>query len=147
MFAVQVAGRVAAALGVPPGTVRGWLRARAGTLRQHAIGELSRLGYYPPGPPREPAGSPLGGALNAIAAAVGCARRNFGFGEDIRLCARCERAWNKARGAEMMRARRICTPRGGPLGASRPSGRGGWIRYGVACYSVAVLGVLWAAAQ
>ena len=36
---------VAAALGVPAGTVRGWLRrlrARAGQLRAHAIGELRR---------------------------------------------------------------------------------------------------------
>jgi hypothetical protein len=37
---------IAAALGVPAATVRGWLRrlrARAGQLRQHAIGELGRL--------------------------------------------------------------------------------------------------------
>ena len=36
---------IAAALGVPAGTVRGWLRrlrARAGQLRAHAIGELRR---------------------------------------------------------------------------------------------------------
>ena len=35
---------------------------------------------YPPGPPSKPAGSPLGDALNAVAAAVDCARRNFGHG-------------------------------------------------------------------
>ena len=72
---------VAAALGVPAATARGWLRrlrARAGQLRAHAIGELGGLGFYPPGPPSEPAGSPLGDALNAVAAAVDCARRNFG---------------------------------------------------------------------
>ena len=43
---------VAAALGVPAGTVRGWLRrlrANAGQLRAHAIGELNGLGFYPPG--------------------------------------------------------------------------------------------------
>ena len=43
---------VAAALGVPAGTVRGWLRrlrARAGQLRAHAIGELNVLGSLPPG--------------------------------------------------------------------------------------------------
>jgi hypothetical protein len=77
---------VAAALGVPAGTVRGWLRrlrARAGALRQHAAGELGRLGYYPPGPPREPAGTPLGDALNAVAAAVDCAMRNFGYGPQM----------------------------------------------------------------
>jgi hypothetical protein len=41
---------IAAALGVPPGTVRGWLRrlrARAGALRSHAIGELARPGLVP----------------------------------------------------------------------------------------------------
>jgi transposase-like protein len=52
---------IAAALGVPPGTVRGWLRrlrARASALRSYAIGELAKLGWYPPGPPCTPAGSP-----------------------------------------------------------------------------------------
>ena len=76
---------IAAALGVPPGTARGWLRrlrARAEPLRQHATGELGKLGYYPPGSAREPAGSPLGDALNAVAAAVDCARRNFGYGPE-----------------------------------------------------------------
>ena len=77
---------IAAALGVPAGTVRGWLRrlrSRAEPLRQHAIGELNWLGFYPPGPPSEPAGSPLGDALNALAAAVDCARRNFGHGPEM----------------------------------------------------------------
>jgi len=77
---------VAAALGVPAGTVRGWLRrlrANAGQLRAHAIGELNVLGFYPPGPPSQPAGSPLGDALNALAAAVDCARRNFGHGPQM----------------------------------------------------------------
>ena len=76
---------IAAALGVPPGTVRGWLRrlrARAGALRSHAIGELTQLGFYPPGPPREPAGSPLADALNAVAAAADCAIRQFGLGPE-----------------------------------------------------------------
>jgi hypothetical protein len=73
-------------LGVPAGTARGWLRrlrARAGQLRAHAIGELNGLGFYPPGPPWKPAGSPLGDALNALAAAVDCARRNFGYGPEM----------------------------------------------------------------
>jgi transposase-like protein len=77
---------IAAALGVPADTVRGWLRrlrGRAEPLRQHAIGELNWLGFYPPGPPSEPAGSPLGDALNALAAAVDCARRNFGHGPEM----------------------------------------------------------------
>jgi len=77
---------VAAALGVPAATARGWLRrlrARAGQLRAHAIGELNGLGFYPPGPPSQPAGSPLADALNALAAAVDCARRNFGHGPEM----------------------------------------------------------------
>ena len=44
----------AAALGVLHGTASGWLRclrARAGALRQHAISQLGRLGYYAPGRP------------------------------------------------------------------------------------------------
>ena len=49
----------------------------------HAIGELNGLGFYPPGPPSKPAGSPLGDALNAVAAAVDCARRNFGHGSEM----------------------------------------------------------------
>lgn len=47
--------RAAAALGVPAATVCGWLRrlrAHAGLLRAHAIGELGGRGFYPPGPPR-----------------------------------------------------------------------------------------------
>ena len=52
----------------------------------HAIGELGELGglgCYPPGSPSKPAGSPLGDALNAVAAAVDCARRNFGHGPEM----------------------------------------------------------------
>jgi hypothetical protein len=36
-----------------------------------------------PGRRRSPAGSPLGDALNAAAAAVDCARRNFGHGPQM----------------------------------------------------------------
>ena len=77
---------IAAALGVPAATARGWLRrlrARARQLRAHGIGELNGLGFYPPGPPSKPAGSPLSDALNALAAAVDCARRNFGHGPEM----------------------------------------------------------------
>jgi hypothetical protein len=52
-------------------------------LRAHAIDELNGLGFYPPGPPSKPAGSPLGDALNALAAAVDCAWRNFGHGPEM----------------------------------------------------------------
>ena len=41
------------------------------------------LGFYPPGPPSEPAGSALGDALNALAAAVDCARRNVTYGREM----------------------------------------------------------------
>jgi hypothetical protein len=76
---------IAAALDVPAWTVRGWLRrlrVRAEPLRQHAMRELGTLGYYPPGLPG-PAASPLGDALNAVAAAVDCARRKLGYGPDL----------------------------------------------------------------
>ena len=77
---------VAAGLGVPAATARGWLRrlrGRAAPLRQHATGALGGLGCYPPGPPSEPAGSALGDALNALAAAVDCARRTVGYGPQM----------------------------------------------------------------
>jgi transposase-like protein len=69
---------IAAALEVPAGTVRGWLRrlrANAGPFRAHAVREMGRLGSCPPGPWCGPSGSPLGDALNALAAAVALARR------------------------------------------------------------------------
>jgi hypothetical protein len=62
---------------VAPGTVRGWvrrLRARAGPLRGYAIGELAGFGWCPPGAPG-PAGSPLGDAVNAVAAAHAAIRK------------------------------------------------------------------------
>lgn len=69
--------RIAAALGVPAGTARGWLRrlrANAGPLRHGALDELARYPARAPGPWCEPSGSPLGDALNALAAAVALAR-------------------------------------------------------------------------
>jgi len=54
---------VAAALAVPAGTVRGCLRTQAEQLRWFAMGELAAIGGYAPV-------SPLGKALNAVAAAV-----------------------------------------------------------------------------
>ena len=87
---------VAAALGVPAATARGWLRrlrAHAGQLRVHAVRELTGLGFYPPGPPSEPAGSPLGDALNALAAAVDCARRKFGHGPEMTWPLAAGSAW------------------------------------------------------
>jgi len=56
--------------GVPPGTVRGWLRRlrwRAEEMRCRAMHQLGRIGGTDPALP-EPAGSPLGDALNAVAA-------------------------------------------------------------------------------
>lgn len=74
---------VAAALGVPAETVRGWLRrlrANAGPLRLGALGELARYPARAPGPWCGPSGSPPGDALNALADAVALARRLPGHG-------------------------------------------------------------------
>ena len=73
---------IAAALGVPPGTVRGWLRRR-GPGRRPAQPRDGRAG--PAGllsaPGRRGAGrSPLADALNA---AADCAIRQFGFGPEL----------------------------------------------------------------
>jgi len=68
---------IAAALGVPSGTVRGWLRrlrAQADLLRCYAMGELAAIGGFTPALPDQ-AASPLGAALNAVAACVHAARR------------------------------------------------------------------------
>ncbi|MGH3302239.1 MAG: hypothetical protein ACRDOK_11250 [Streptosporangiaceae bacterium] len=75
---------IAAELGVPAGTVRGWLRrlrSRAEQLRCHAMRELAAIGAS--GVLPGPAASPLGDALNALAAAVHAARRKTGWGPEL----------------------------------------------------------------
>jgi len=76
--AVSGAGHraIAADLGVPPATVRGWLRrlrSRAEQLRAYAARQLGSID--PHAEPPSPAGSPLADALGALAAAVHAARR------------------------------------------------------------------------
>jgi hypothetical protein len=69
-------------LGVPASTVRGWLdrlRGRADSLRSYAIGELAGFDSTT-ALPAEPAGSALGDALDAVAAATGAAQRRIGYG-------------------------------------------------------------------
>jgi Domain of unknown function (DUF6431) len=70
---------IAGRLGVPAGTVRGWLR-RVGRgaegLRAAATGHL--YGLDPAAPPLEPTGSHLGDALAALAAAVHAAQHRLG---------------------------------------------------------------------
>ena len=66
--------RLGAELGVPPATVRGWLRrlrARASDLRQDATAALGRLTAGRDWPCLDPCGSPLGDALAAV---IACAR-------------------------------------------------------------------------
>ena len=74
--------RIGADLGVPPATVRGWLRrlrSRAEDMRRYAMGELGALGGTDPVLPA-PAASPLGDALNAVAAATHAAIAGHGCG-------------------------------------------------------------------
>jgi hypothetical protein len=97
-YAIEVIGAAAAAtafgygsaaigswLGVPAGTLRGWLRrlrARAGQLRGYALGELAVFGgdrydYL------LPAGSPLADALAAVSAVLAAVRRRLGCGPEL----------------------------------------------------------------
>ena len=65
------ATRIGADLGVPAGTVRGWLRrlrVRAGAMRQDAMVLFGRLTAGRDAPFPEPSGSALGDALSAVAA-------------------------------------------------------------------------------
>lgn len=74
----------AAHLGVPAGTVRGWLRRlrqQAEPLRCYAMRQLAI--FDPQAPPPGPAGSPLADALAALAAAVHAARCRPGYGPDL----------------------------------------------------------------
>jgi len=75
--------RIGADLGVPPATVRGWLRrlrSRAEDMRRNAMGELGVIGGTDPLLPA-PAASPLGDALNAVAAAAHAAITGHGFAQ------------------------------------------------------------------
>jgi hypothetical protein len=70
---------IAAELGLPAGTVRGWLRrATANAPRVHA--EAMRLAVHldPLIAPLAPASSPLADALEALGTAVAAARRRLG---------------------------------------------------------------------
>ena len=75
-------GRIGAGLGVPGATVRGWLRrlrSRAEAMRQAAMHQLGFVGGLAGPPLPGPAGSPLGDALNAVAACVHAAITRFGL--------------------------------------------------------------------
>ena len=74
-------GRIGTDLGVPPATVRGWLRrlrSRAGEMREDAMHQLGFIGGADPALP-EPSGSALGDALSAVAAAAHAAITEYGF--------------------------------------------------------------------
>lgn len=82
--------RIGAQLGVPPGTVRGWLRrlrARAGQLLQEAtvsFGFLVAVAVTPEGrdpSPPGPTGSVLGDALALVVACAHAAVRWHGYAE------------------------------------------------------------------
>jgi hypothetical protein len=74
--------RIGADLGVPPATVRGWLRRlrdRAEDMRCFAMAQLGAIGGTDPALPG-PDASPLHDALNAVAAAAHTAITGHGFG-------------------------------------------------------------------
>ena len=74
--------RIGADLGVPPGTVRGWLRrlrSRAGEMRCFAMFQLSAIGGTGQALPG-PDDSPLHDALNAVAVAAHAAITGHGCG-------------------------------------------------------------------
>jgi hypothetical protein len=74
-------GRIGADLGVPPGTVRGWLRrlrSRAEEMRCFAMFQLGAIGGTDPALPG-PGASPLHDALNAVAAAAHAAITGYGL--------------------------------------------------------------------
>lgn len=74
--------RIGADLGVPPATVRGWLRrlrGRAEEMRCFAMGQLGAIGGTDPALPG-PDASPLHDALNAVAAAVHAVITGYGLG-------------------------------------------------------------------
>jgi Homeodomain-like domain len=81
----KAAGRghrqVAAELGVPATTVRGWLR-RLAERAELVRGHFTRLAVWldPQGSPVEPRGSPLADAVEAIGTAAVAAARRFGSG-------------------------------------------------------------------
>jgi Domain of unknown function (DUF6431) len=73
--------RIGADLGVPPATVRGWLRrlrGRAEAMRRFAMFQLGAIGGTDPALPG-PDASPLHDALNAVAAAAYAAIAGHGF--------------------------------------------------------------------
>ena len=74
-------GRIGAGLGVPAATVRGWLpaRCRAEAMRQDAMHQLGLTGGLADPPLPGPAASPLGDALNAVAACAHAAITRFGL--------------------------------------------------------------------
>jgi hypothetical protein len=70
---------VAASLGLPAATVRGWLRAaraNADWLYQIAVAKLHDLDYDPA--PLQPVGNPLGEAVSALGAAAAAVKRFMG---------------------------------------------------------------------
>jgi len=79
---MALAGAGCGRIGVPAATVRGWLRrlrSAAEAMRQDAMHQLGFVGGLADPPPPGPAASPLGDALNAVAACAHAAITRFGL--------------------------------------------------------------------
>jgi hypothetical protein len=123
--------QIAAGVGVPGSTVRGWLRrftARAEVVRVFftRVGLSTGIDMAPPGP----AGSLVGDALAAVGLLVAAARQRFGAGGDgVRIEGEVS-GWQVASAASGGRLLAPGWPGDTPVGGptrTAPDAGGGWV--------------------
>jgi hypothetical protein len=111
--ALHGTGQIGADLGVPAGTVRGWLRrlrVSAGAMRQDAMVTFGRITAGHDAPYPQPSGSALGDALSAVAACAHAA---------ITFCGRTAADWEPLLGLFGLAA---SSPRHPAADPARPPG-------------------------